>query len=559
MISPISFYDKLSQKCIFTCVAILLAVMTLAVHGSALKGEWRVDDPLTVLYVIEHPDVKSFFFSPEQWQSYGAPFFTPWLTLDFWLDFQLCGLNPATYYAHHLILVWFSAVLTFILLYRHIGVFWGSAAALLFLIGAPVMVVSQQLMSRHYITGLVFAIFTILCFLRARERNSLSFLVTGAVFYLAAMLNKEIYVPLPLVLFFIDKTTLKERLYAIAPFGFVAGLYIFWRTIMLGKIVGGYGGDRLLGVGNVMASIRFLMEIFFGMGLPVFVGSIVLLLAAFLLVQEQRFRYPLVASVAALLLPLLAIRITSMDVFFSRLGLLPWWGICVMVSVSFSSRVNCYSWKLYCFIAFLAVVIAQSFTTADSYKKITTAIDVQERFLWNHKNMRYGYIPSGMAANIASQYAISVLSVAMHSGSYVAIPFIEGASFIADSLPIYHYDSGCSCMKIIKYNEKMAIQNALPGLLQGVRIDRSKGALEWEFKAPYNTSCFIFFPVLNVAAPIQCSGNILNKYPSWLQGEFRSLIRTNTGQWDTSPVLIFPKEGDELQWSNKNIVAPRWH
>ena len=548
-----SLYGKLSQKHIIACVAILLAVMTLALHGSALKGQWRVDDPLTVLYVIEHPSVWGNFFSPEQWQSYGAPFFTPWLTLDFWLDFQLFGLNPAAFYAHHLITVWFSAVLTFILLYRHVGVFWGSAAALFFLIGAPVVVVSQQLMSRHYITGLVFAIFAILCFFRARERKNLSFLAMAAVFYLAAMLNKEIFAPLPLVLFFIDEVSLKERFYAIAPFGFVAGCYIFWRAVMLGKIIGGYGGNRLLGSGNMITSIRSLMELFFGAGGAVIAGSILLLLAAgFLLVQEHKSRYPLVAAMVAILLPLVAITITS-DVFFSRIGLFPWWGICVMVSLASASRLNRFSWRMFCFIVFAAIVIVQSLATARSYKAISAAIDVQGCFLRSQNNTKHGYIPSGkVASDIAFQYATSVLS--MHAGNYVAIPFIESAPLLADSLPIYHYDTTCGCMKIIVHNEKTAIQNVLPGLLQGVRVDRSKDFLEWEFKAPNNTSCFIFFPMLNIAAQIPCFGRIFNNYPPWLQGEFRALVHTHTGQWDTSPILIFPERQEKLQWSRESAL-----
>ena len=85
-------------------------------------------------------------------------------------------------------------------------------------------------------------------------------------------------------------------------------------------------------------------------------------------------------------------------------------------------------------------------------------------------------------------------------------------------------------MKIIVNNEKMAKRNVSPGLLQGVRVDRSKDGLEWEFKAPNNSFCFIFFPILNVSAQIPCFGKIFNNYPPWLQGGFRALVHTNTGQ-----------------------------
>ena len=106
-----------------------LAALTLLLHGNALGGYWRFDDPVQLLYVVEHPGVIGYFLSPGQWQELSVPFFTPWLMLDYRLDLALFGLNPAMFYAHHLLVIWLVALLTFILLNRYVGVVWSGVAA----------------------------------------------------------------------------------------------------------------------------------------------------------------------------------------------------------------------------------------------------------------------------------------------------------------------------------------------------------------------------------------------------------------------------------------------
>ena len=547
----------LRQKHIILGTAVLLGAMTLIVHGSALKGEWRADDPWIILYVTEHPEAWRYFFSPGQWQSLGVPFFTPWLTLEYWLDFHLFGFKPVGFYAHHLISLWCAAVLTFILLYRRVGVFGAGAAALFFLAGSPVVVVSQQLMSRHYVTGLVFTLLAILFYLRARERESRPSLALAAVCYLVAMLNKEIFAPLPLVLFFLDKATYKERLYAIAPFGFVAGGYIFWRSVMLGAIIGGYGGNRLHEARNIIASIHALLEVIWGANL-VLAGSMVLLLVIGLqVVREPRMRPLLAPSLVALLLPLLAIRITP-NVFDFRLGLLPWWGICVMLSWVYVGFGNRLLWKICCF-SFLGVIIGMhTFSTQKSYKEIADAYDVQGNFLRSHPQ-RHGYIPSGnVRSDISFQYATSALRSAVGGGAPVAVPFVESRDLLGSPSPILYYENSCGCMEIME-NEKDIVgspqRTAVAPLLQAVFFDRTKDGLIWEFSVPKNSSCFLLFPLLNISAQIPCNGQIFFNPPSWLQGELRVLTHTNAGQWDSSPILKFPGKGGQVQWHKDSSVG----
>ena len=470
------------------------------------------------------------------------------------MDFQLFGLTPLAFYGHHLISLWFAAVLTFVLLYRRVGVFWGGVTAVLFLIGAPVVVVSQQLMARHYVTGLVFTLLAVLFYLRARGKKNIFPLAVAAFFYLAAMLNKEIFTPLPMVLFFFDKATINERLRAIAPFACMAGLYIIWRTVMLGETIGGYGNNSLFNTGNIMAAIHFLPGVFFGVKWSGFAGPMVLFFAGLLLIREPRARYPFVASIVMLLLPLLAIKIT-LNVTDYRFGFFPWWGICVMVSLAFAGWKNRYLWRMCCVAVFVAVVGAHTVTTANSYNDIVAAYDVQGRFLWS-RGKRYGYIPSGaVAGDIPFQYGTSALNNAIRGETPVVIPFIEGASLVGVSSLIFYYDEVCCCMKNVENDTNivsLASQTAVPGLLQGVMFDRSKDGLKWQLRVPDDTSCSFLFPRLNIAAQIPCAGQIFYNLPAWLLGEFRALAHTKKGLWATSPVLMFPEKGKSLQWIGKD-------
>jgi len=170
-------------------VALLLGLAVWLLHGSALQGFWRVDDPLILLYISEHPSLPGYFFSPGHWDALGVPFFTPWLTLDYWLDANLFGLAPRGFYLHHLIMIWATALMSYLLLRRPLGHFWAGAASILFLAGGPTLIVAQQLMSRRYVTGLLFMLLALHFWLLARGRARSWQLGVAAACYLAAMLN----------------------------------------------------------------------------------------------------------------------------------------------------------------------------------------------------------------------------------------------------------------------------------------------------------------------------------------------------------------------------------
>jgi hypothetical protein len=53
--------------------ALALAALTLILHGSALQGFWRFDDPVILLYALKNPDVAGYFFRRNNGEQAGSP------------------------------------------------------------------------------------------------------------------------------------------------------------------------------------------------------------------------------------------------------------------------------------------------------------------------------------------------------------------------------------------------------------------------------------------------------------------------------------------------------
>lgn len=548
-------------RAVMMAAAGILAVLTLMLHGDALQGFWRFDDTAILLYVAEYPSVSGYFFSPSQWQASGVPFFTPWLILDYRLDYTLFGLQPAAFYAHHLLVIWLAAVLTFVLLYRYAGPFWSGLAAALFLMGAPVAVVSQQIMTRHYATGLVFAILSMLFWLRSRESGGRSAPLLAAGFYLLAMLNKEIFAPLPLLLFFLREGTLKSRLGAMLLPGLAALVFVVWRSVMLGAVIGGYGG--LNAASGLLNSLAVLPQVFFGAGGMAWPAGAVLLSAAAWAMYSARRRLPLVFfSLAALLLPFLAIR-ASVHPVDLRFAFLPWWGVCVLLALGLSSLPRCLnlagkprfpSRGSGC-LAILAVLLVataaflKSRDTAGVFDKLVNPYDVQGRFMWFREDT-VSYVPAGdMSGFGLFGYGTSALKKRLQErNSPVAVPFAESAPKLGVPLPVYFYDPDCRCMKAaapVAEMENGGMQAAMP---MSISMNRGMNGLDWHIQSPAGASCFLAFREINTATAIPCSGKISFDLPRWLKGEFAFFVRAPEQRWNVSPVLVFPERGALLTW-----------
>lgn len=547
---------------ILLVVASGLAALTLLLHGSALQGGWRFDDPLILRYILEHPDVTGYFLSPEQWRASGFPFFTPWLILDYWLDLKLFGFKPAMFFAHHLLIIWLAALLTFMLLYRRVGAFLSGMAAALFLSGAPVAIISQQIMTRHYATGLVFAILSILFWLRAREGATRIAPALSAGFYLLAMLNKEIFAPLPLVLFFLQSGTLKSRIVAMYPLALSAVIFVLWRSAMLGKVVGGYAGFDA--ARELPASLIILPQTFFGSGVAALAA--LLSVAGWALYASRRHAPLILAVLAALLLPFLAIH-ASLHPVVLRFAFLPWWGCCVLLTLGLATirhsarcknPLTSYTSKAHLLtVLALLVVIAPTLDkrqdSARALAVIADTYDVEGRFMWSKGN-DVSLVPLGDLAGAGSfGYGITALKFRhLGEGAPVAVPFSEATVKLHAPLPVYVYDPDCRCMQIALHTDSAASENDgwQANMPMQIRMDRSRNGLTWQIHAPPGSACFLVFRTINLSLQAPCSGGISYDTPPWLKGKFTLVVRAPGNRWNASSLLTFPEKSAILAWDS---------
>jgi hypothetical protein len=558
--------EKKISMGISIAMASVLGVLTLVLHGSALQGFWRFDDPMVLQYVVKYPRVVGYFFSPEQWQALAVPFFTPWLVLEYWLDWTLFGLDPAMFYAHHLVMIWLASFLTFMLLRRHAGFLYGGMAAALFLAGAPVAVVAQQIMARHYVTGLVFAIFAMFFWLRAQGRDGRKFLWMASGCYLLAMLNKEIYAPLPMVLFFLMDGRFSSRLRALLPLALVAGTFLVWRALMLGRVVGGYD-NALHGVNHIRGSMTALPQVFFGTGWLVWAGGIVFILAVVMVLRLSLRNGLLVgAGLIALLLPFLAVQVSTNPINL-RFAFLFWWGVCVVTALGFSSwRQSVLSggnsllaWCGHILMFSAALIIsAAAFKkgqeSAYAYQDIASQFDVQGRFIWDN-DATVGYVsPAAVAGSATFSHPLSLLKLQLFGkDSPVSFPFAAAAAKFSPGLPLYTYDSSCRCIKEqAKHESREQFQAALP---MSVRLARTEDSLDWAAQAPEGSECFIFFQEIRMSVHIPCSsGKVAFDFAPWIKGKFRFVVRIPEKQWNASPNLIFPAKGMVTEWRSSSVI-----
>ena len=147
------------------------------------------------------------------------------------MDYQIFGVNSLGFWIHHLI----SMTIMILLIFRVLLMF-NVAPAFAFVFSWATSVtpgaleVATLMQDRHYIEGLIFCLLSVLCVIKYNQKKYYIWLIFSAFFYLMAATAKEIYVPLPGVIFFMLEGSWRSRLYSIAPYAIVTAAYIVWRV-----------------------------------------------------------------------------------------------------------------------------------------------------------------------------------------------------------------------------------------------------------------------------------------------------------------------------------------
>ncbi len=214
---------------------VFAAVIVWWVYHPVFFGGWMNDDPRLIRSAIEHGWL-AHFVDPRAWRALSGSFFTPLLPVSLGLDLHIFGLTTEGFYFHHMLS--FSIVLTlvYVLLTGWISPLMSAVGVLLFAISAASAGIVQQLMTRHYVEGLLWLLLAVLVLLRGSRtgRINLSWLAAGCA--LLSILCKEIYVPI-VALVTIAPLGLGWRRQArlMSPIWFAVVIALVWRLIMLGS------------------------------------------------------------------------------------------------------------------------------------------------------------------------------------------------------------------------------------------------------------------------------------------------------------------------------------
>lgn len=220
---------------------VLIGLTALALYGF-LPGEWWYgDDPEIVVFALKHSPA-AYLFNPGTWQSLSPFNLTPWILVSLRPDIALSHLEPAGYYAHHLLSLALTAIALFSLLSlyvrRRVFAFIG---VIIFLLTPATFWVSTWITARHYLEGLGFFLLALSFFAKGVRAERKAFVFLSALCYIPAALSKEVFVPLPFLLMLLPEKTLRDRLTHALPHFILLMIYAAYRFWMLGNNpMGGY-------------------------------------------------------------------------------------------------------------------------------------------------------------------------------------------------------------------------------------------------------------------------------------------------------------------------------
>lgn len=453
-------YQRLAREWL---IWLALLLWLLLLHAHALAGWWRWDDPAHLFFVTQFTP-SAYFLIPEVWREISPANFTPLLSLSFQADYTLFGLNPAGFYLHQLLVLWLTAGMTFMLLRLWLPPLWAGLAAALFLAGVPVLFVAHQLMTRHYAEGLLLTTLALYLFVRAlrSRRHGKTVALAAAFCYLLAVLAKEVYTPLVVLLPFLHEGTLRRRLSLWLPFVAVATVYTFWRTAMLGS-TGGYGVLPGIDPQVALMQLASVPLILGGPGWqgPVAVGIAATSLAAAVLWRRQTPAQKRLRRGHAILLVFLCSVLVLVPLIPlaawpgihtpDRYLFLPWWTLTVGTVWGLAQLRGKLQWlALSLFVTLLALTLLHMHRVAGQLDASIAEKEVQGHFIWQADDQQIIWLSSLMALSFWDYQYLAQLKQAHGKGSspMAVSDEIQIATRQADGdLPIWRYDPYCLCMQ----------------------------------------------------------------------------------------------------------------
>ena len=442
--------------------SLALCFVSVLLNISAIEGFWRWDDPALITHIRSY-SVWQDLFNPAAWKDVSPSNFTPWLTLSFRVDLTLVGLKPVFFYLHQVVAIGASAAALNVLLALWLPPPYALSSSLLFLFGTPALLVAQQLMTRHYIEGLFFCLISLFLFVVNLRQSSIVWQIISAICYFLAILSKEIFFPLFLILFSIPEKNIYQRVRSSAPHILIAFLYIFWRATMLGSIIGGYTDNSALlpkiDILEVLLSFSNFPNLVFGQ-YSIYVTAVYLYFMSVFIIRKPYLCFFLVILLVSILAPLAPlVRFPGINIA-DRYLLLPW----LVFSVSCGFIAN----SIFCRfqtpqtlilprlapLASLAIAgsaVLSSIETRRSVLATARQFDVVGSYLWN-EDASTGYLPSSLISS--SFWYVTDLNklkqqVSPNQSSPLVIidPVFLDTEDIDNPERLMEYNETCQCMR----------------------------------------------------------------------------------------------------------------
>jgi hypothetical protein len=265
-----------------------------------LKGEF-VSDDFVLIDAAENVGVIRMFTSNWLGERGEGGFYRPIVLASWKFDRLLYGVNPRGYHFTNIVLHVAITIMAYLLIWYFSAHLWTALPAAALFAVHPVHVEAIAWISgRTDTVAAFFYLLSILCFLKASEKESLHHkkltyiaLASG----ICAMLSKEIAYTLPFVITALDILNRKERRVeslklGYTPYYIALAAVILLRYLTLGSVVGGYGSDTHLRVSVMFRYMTTYLQFFIEpFGMPGRPYSLIrwIILAGFILLSMMVF------------------------------------------------------------------------------------------------------------------------------------------------------------------------------------------------------------------------------------------------------------------------------
>jgi hypothetical protein len=536
-----------SQRTGSIAAMVVLVFAGIVLHGDALNGWWLYDDPQLILHAIDVPSLATLF-DPAAYRQLATHTFTPLLPISFKLDLAMSGLSPRFFYAHQVAAVIVSALLLFVVLRRRIALSYAFAGAMLWLACWPALYAARTLMIRHYVEGLCLALAALALFdLRRRSAD-----IAAALLYLAAMLEKEIYVPL-IVVFWLACTgeSFRRRVGRLIPSFAALLIFALWRTIMLGS-GGGYAGEV-----NLRAIARLPLTVaheLFPESIAAFLLFFLPLAVLALLSLREKGVARSTAALALLAAALLPIGPVA-AMFEWRFLVGPAVVLVTLFAIAADRAQLPSPLKLALVTMTLVTVVSMTTRWSESYRSVNEPAVAEGKWLWS-ANLD----AATLVGRSVSWYLDGIKTLRLRAHRGAAPTFVASREgFIVSALDprrAVEYDATRRSFVPLHDAAALLVERTRRDFSLGldVSIERKADTLLWHFASRAPVEWIFISPPSFQAYPVGAEGS--RRIPRAKERQsFQIRARMSDGRWNATPVLPLPFEGETTSWSSPIAIA----